>query len=167
MYSDNSTKKFSKEDHAISDPLSRQYAVEALQQIDPKFHLVTPLTEQKEEYKKWDFTIMYGDKPITVETEHKIVWVSTDGTFKVRLKNDSIRAFNTIDVPTRKWESEADLFIMFNAEFNVLALTEMKNVLEANTTTKSTTVTRGEIFFSVSLDKFRFYCKMNGVWTKV
>jgi hypothetical protein len=158
-----SNKPFSQADHAISDPISRKTAAEFLPQIDPRFHLETPLEEQKEEYKKWDFTIFLDSTPITVETEQKRVWTASDGTFP----------YNTIDVPTRKWESKADLYIMFNLGFDALAMTEMKTVLNAEFITKSTRrasgefITQGETFFHVPVEQFRFYTRPTGVWQRV
>lgn len=157
-----STKKFSKSDHSLSDPLSRLYAADFLSQIDPHFQLRVPLIEQKEEYKKWDFTIFYDDTPVTIETEQKRVWTSSDGSFP----------YSTIDVPTRKWQSQANLYIMFNLGFDALAMTEMPKILAAEVTTKSTRrgsgeyLTQGETFFRVPTNIFRFY-KLSGIWTKI
>jgi hypothetical protein len=125
--------------------------------------LKVPLADQKEEYKRWDFTIFYGSKPLTVEAEHKKVWTASDGSFP----------YQTIDVPTRKSQSEADLFMMFNSTFDVVAMTAMQNVLEANVITKSTRrasgeyITQGETFFSVPVPTFRFYSATTGVWQRV
>lgn len=157
-----STKKFLKSDHQASDPQSRLIAAEFLKTIDRRFNFRTPLEQQKEEYKKWDFTIYFNDTPITVETERKLVWKSNDGSFP----------YDTIDVPTRKEHSEAALYIMFNNSFRVLAMTEMANVLNAERITKSTRrsngdyITQGETFFHVPTSLFRFYVNQAGVWVK-
>lgn len=157
-------KPFSKEDHASSDPLSRYYAVQCLTSLSSNFHLATPLEDQKEEYKRWDFIINYGNKTLAVETEQKKVWTRTDGTFQYR----------TIDVPTRKKKSEADLYLMFNSTFDVVAMTEMDKILNADTITKSTRrasgeyITQGETFFSVPVSSFRFYVTGGTAeWTRV
>jgi hypothetical protein len=158
-----STKKFSHNDYTISDPLSKQHAVEFFTQTDSNFNLDTPLLEQQEMFKQGDFTIMYGNKSILVETEQKRVWTALDGSFP----------YNTIDVPTRKWQSKANLYVMFNLSFDVLALTEMKNILNAEIITKATHrsngeyITQGETFFRVPTDMFRFYVKSMGVWRNV
>ncbi len=155
------TKQFSKDDYAVSDPLSKQYSVEFFTQTDSNFHLDTPLSEQQEMFKRGDYTIMYGEKPLLIETEQKRVWTASDGSFP----------YSTIDVPTRKWQSKANLYVMFNLGFDALALTEMKNILNAEVITKSTRrssgeyITQGETFFHVPTGLFRFYVKSDSTWT--
>ena len=77
------------------------------------------------------------------------------------------QGWSTIDVPARKNESEADLFIMVNKECNTIAVTTMKNVLQSKITSKKTIYTENEEFFNVDLNKFKFYCKSEGSWKKI
>ena len=157
-----SSKKFTTADYKLSDARSKQLGADFLLGKDANFHFKTPLNEQTELYKKGDFLIHYRSKPILVETEQKRVWTSSDGSFP----------YDTLDVPTRKWQSKADLYIMFNLDFNVLALTEMKNVLGAEVITKSTRrsngeqLTQGETFFHVPVEKFEFYVLNGREWMK-
>jgi len=92
-----------------------------------------------------------------VEVERKKVWS----------KVCQWQGWSTIDVPARKNESEADLFIMVNKECNTIAVTTMKNVLQSKITSKKTIYTENEEFFNVDLNKFKFYCKNEGSWKKI
>lgn len=156
------SKKFDTADYKLSDATSKQLGATFLLEKDANFNFKNPLDEQKELFKKGDFLIHYRSKPILVETEQKRVWTSSDGSFP----------YETIDVPTRKWESKANLYIMFNLNFDVLALTEMRNVLDAEVITKSTRrangerLTEGETFFHVPVEKFEFYTRTEAGWVK-
>jgi hypothetical protein len=153
-------KKYSAEDKDRSDPRSKEVSCNFFLQLDPKFTLATPLSDQPEMYKLYDYTIIYGQRPYTVECEHKLGWTSSDGTFYV-----SGRLRPTVDVSGRKWQSTADAFVMLNTDFTALCLTDMKNVLAAPMSKKNTRVgTKDELFFNVPLDKFKFYFLSGGTW---
>ena len=159
---DYDSKKFSRQDLDRSDPRSKQVSVDFLQKV-AGYTLKTPLSEQPEMYKKWDFTMYSGDNPVQIETEQKLVWTTTDGTFSVYGIERP-----TVDVSGRKWESQADLFIMLNSTFNALCTTEMKTVHAAPLTPKRTKVgTSNELFYNVPVEQFRFYVLTEGEWVRV
>jgi hypothetical protein len=151
-------KKFSQELCDENDQVAKEVALDFLEWTG-HYRLDKSLEEQEELYKKQDFeiTLISNDRKVKVEVERKKVW----------LKVCQWQGWSTIDVPARKNESEADLFIMVNKECNTIAVTTMKNVLESKVTSKKTIYTESEDFFNVSLNKFKFYCKSEGVWKKI
>lgn len=151
-------KKFSQELYDESDLKAKIVAVEFLEWLG-FYKLETSLLDQEELYKKQDFEIILksDNRKVTVEVERKKVWK----------KNCQWQGWSTIDVPSRKSESEADLFIMVNNDFNTIAVTTMKNVLESKVTSKKTIYTENEDFYNVELNKFKFYCKFRGSWKKI
>jgi hypothetical protein len=165
-------KKFSGDDYNENDPQSKQEAVDFLSQISKRISLRTPLTEQQEAYKKRDFTVYHDDTPITVEVERKLVWVSSDGSFKIHFwrRNEDV-VCDTVDVPARKDESRANWYVMFNHDFSALAFTEMKNVLSSpviqkDTRQKRVSDTKNEDFFRVPISLFTIYTKNDGAWQR-
>lgn len=151
-------KKFSQELCDENDQVAKEVALDFLQWTG-HYRLDTSLEEQEELYKKQDFevTLISNDRKVKVEVERKKVW----------LKVCQWQGWSTIDVPARKNESEADLFIMVNKECNTIAVTTMKNVLQSKVTSKKTIYTDNEEFFNVDLNKFKFYCKSEGSWKKI
>ena len=151
-------KKFSQELCDENDQVAKEVALDFLQWTG-HYRLDTSLEEQEELYKKQDFevTLISNDRKVKVEVERKKVW----------LKVCQWQGWSTIDVPARKNESEADLFIMVNKECNTIAVTTMKNVLQSKVTSKKTIYTDNEEFFNVDLNKFKFYCKSDGSWKKI
>jgi len=151
-------KKFSQELCDENDQVAKEVAVDYLQWTG-HYKLDTPLSEQEELYKKQDFeiTLISKSKKVTIEVERKKVWT----------KMCAWQGWPTIDVPARKNESEADLFIMVNKDCNTIAVTTMKNVLESKVSSKKTIYTESEDFFNVELNKFKFYCKNEGFWKKI
>lgn len=151
-------KKFSQELCDENDQVAKEVALDFLEWTG-HYRLDKSLEEQEELYKKQDFeiTLISNDRKVKVEVERKKVWS----------KVCQWQGWSTIDVPARKNESEADLFIMVNKECNTIAVTTMKNVLESKVTSKKTIYTENEDFFNVELNKFKFYCKSEGVWKKI
>lgn len=151
-------KKFSQELCDENDQVAKEVALDFLEWTG-HYRLDKSLEEQEELYKKQDFEIILisNDRKVKVEVERKKVWS----------KVCQWQGWSTIDVPARKNESEADLFIMVNKECNTIAVTTMKNVLESKVTSKKTIYTENEDFFNVELNKFKFYCKSEGVWKKI
>ena len=151
-------KKFSQELCDENDQVAKDVALDFLQWTG-HYRLDTSLEEQEELYKKQDFevTLISNDRKVKVEVERKKVWS----------KVCQWQGWSTIDVPARKNESEADLFIMVNKECNTIAVTTMKNVLQSKITSKKTIYTENEEFFNVDLNKFKFYCKSEGSWKKI
>ena len=117
------------------------------------------MDEQEEQFKKQDFEVVLISKnrKVKIEVERKKVWT----------KVCQWQGWSTIDVPSRKSESESDLFIMVNSECNTIAVTTMKNVLSSKVSAKKTIYTDSEDFFNVELNKFKFYCKNEGSWKRI
>jgi hypothetical protein len=167
-YQEGQNKHFSKRDYDRSDPHSKATSAAFLQQLDPAYQLQISLHDQPNMGPAYDFTIQYGGQPLTVETEQKLGWISSDGTFVV--VSPAVpdgRTYKTVDVPGRKWKSTADLFIMLNTGFDALCMTAMKNVKDADMKGKNTSVgTLDELFFKVPIEQFEFYFVTDGTWTK-
>ena len=168
-YVEGQHKKYSQEDSDRSDPTCRRVSAEFLMQRSRQFYLDVPLDEQPNCYGDWDFQIMYGTTRMSVETEHKLGWISNDGTFLIASpKCPEGRIYPTVDVSGRKSKSIADIFIMCNRNYDALCMTDMKNVIEANRRDKDTSVgTKQEAFFKVRKDLFKFYVLRDGIWQKV
>jgi len=150
-------KKFSQELCDENDAVAKETAVNFLE-WKKYYKLETPLSEQSELYKKQDFEIklLSTDRMVRVEVERKKVWV----------KSGVWQGWPTIDVPIRKKDSEAHLFIMVNKSCDTIAVTHMKKVLESKISSKKTIYTNNEEFFNVDLKCFRFYKKVDGGWEK-
>ena len=156
----NMNKRFSKELYDESNTVAMSTAVTILETIcDGKaYRLDVPLHMQEESYKSHDFVISRlhdkGTTNVYVEAERKLVW-GTSGKWE---------GFNTIDVPHRKAQSKADLFVMVNAKNDTAAIARMKDIISSPVETKKTIYTDAEKFFKVGLDKFKFYydvCSVN------
>lgn len=150
-------KKFSKELYDENDRIAKNVAVEFLESTG-FYKLETPLSEQKEEFKKQDFEIVLvpDNQKISVEVERKKVWSKTC----------EWQGWPTIDVPVRKNKSKARLYIMINDLCNTIAITMMKNVLKSRISPKKTIYTKNEDFFNVEKKEFKFYCKKNHGWER-
>ena len=168
-YAPGEHKHYSQDDSDANDPMCCETSVEFLTQKSSRFFLAVPLHQQPNCYGDWDFEILYDGKPLRVETERKLGWVSTDGTFLVTSpKCPQGRIYSTVDVSSRKSKSKADLFIMCNLTYDALCMTAMENVLEANRKRKDTkTGTTQEPFFKVQKGLCKFYIKQDGVWQRV
>ena len=149
----NMSKKFSKELYDESNMVAMSTAVTILETIcDGKFYrLDVPLHMQEESYKSHDFVISRlhdtGTTNVYVEVEKKRVW-GTSGKWE---------GFSTIDVPYRKSESKANLFVMVNNNNDTAAIARMSDVISSPIESKQTIYTDDEKFFKVGLDKFKFY----------
>lgn len=146
-------KPFSKEDYKESDKNSKIISSKFLL-WDGRFVLDVPLDQQSEQYKKNDFVVklISSGKIVQVETERKIKGWTKSGKWE---------GWKTLDVPYRKKDSEADIFIMHNESFNTLAVVMMKKVLNSNVSRKdakcSNVNTKQEKFFNVDLKHVRFF----------
>jgi hypothetical protein len=151
-------KKFSQELCNENDQVAKEVAIDFLTWTG-HYKLEVPLDEQEEQFKKQDFEVVLISKnrKVKIEVERKKVWT----------KVCQWQGWSTIDAPSRKSESESDLFIMVNSECNTIAVTTMKNVLSSKVSTKKTIYTDNESFFNVELNKFKFYCKSEGNWKKI
>lgn len=151
-------KPFSKELYNENDFKSKKVAKDFLEYLGHYF-LITPLEEQTEKYKEHDFEIFLKNpfKKITIEVERKKVWT----------KSGEWQGWDSVDIPYRKKDSQANLFIMINKSFDTLAVTNMKNVLNADVYSKKTIYTNKELFFKVNIDKFKIYFKNEDSWDLV
>ena len=148
-------KKFSKKLYDENDQIAKEVALDYL--ISTGYYkLETKLGEQKEQYKKQDFEIVLisKNKKVSVEVERKKVWT----------KSCEWQGWSTIDVPVRKNETKAKLYVMINNPGDTIAITRMKKVLNSKISSKRTIYTDNEDFFNVALSEFKFYCKKNGIW---
>ena len=153
----NETKKFSQDLYDENDMSAKLIAVDYLENTG-FYKLDEDLNEQPEQFKKLDFEIrlIEKNKLISVEVERKKVWT----------KDYKWQGFPTIDVPYRKKDSKADLFIMVNKNMNTIAITKMKTVTTSPTSTKKTIYTNKERFFNVPLDAFKIMKKNDGIWNQ-
>lgn len=151
-------KKFSQQLCNENDQLAKKIAVDFLEEVKG-FELTTPLEEQPERYKSGDFSILDADgTPRLVEVERKKVW---------KHQGKWIHWFDTLDVPERKAESEADYFIMINNQANTLAFMPMITVLDSRTYMKNTIYTKNEWFFAVNLEDIEFYHSLEILWQRI
>jgi hypothetical protein len=148
-------KPFSKDLYDENDFKSKEVAKEFLESTG-FYSMLNPLEEQKEKYKEHDFEIFLINPftKITVEVERKKVWT----------KSGKWQGWNSIDVPYRKKDSKSNLFIMINKNFDTLAITNMKNILNADVYQKKTIYTNEESFFKVDINKFKIYFKNKDSW---
>lgn len=146
-------KPYSEKDKKISD-----YKAKVLSSLfmmrEGKFNLLTPIKDQQEAYKSYDIIMVRNKdgKEVRIESEQKRVWVE-HGKWHL--------SFLTLDVPFRKNESKADVFIMSNLHWDTIAVTYMKDVLKSRVYKKNTKCsnvkTQLEPFFAVDLDRIRFF----------
>ena len=150
-------KPFDKNLFRENDLAAKQVAVDLLQ--DHGFRLDHPLQDQEEQYKKWDLIItrIQDQKVITVEAELKKVW-TLSGKWQ---------GWPSIDVPYRKKDSKANLFIMSNSLKDTAAVTTMHLIHQSPVTVKDTIYTQGGRFFNCPLEIFRFYVKKEGTWSRM
>lgn len=139
------------------DLAAKQTSVDLLQ--DHGFRLDVPLQDQEEQYKKWDLIItrIHDDQKVSVECEIKKVWTAS-GRWQ---------GWPCIDVPYRKKDSKANLFIMINNQKDTAAVTTMSLVHQSPTSKKKTIYTDNEEFFNIPIAYFRFYYKTKKGWVKV
>ena len=150
-------KKFSQELLEQNDGIAKLLSINFLESTG-KYKLIVPLNEQKEAYKEYDFQMFdyINNINITVEVERKKVWV----------KKGKWQGWNTLDVPFRKKDSHADIYIMVNNSCDTIAATKMKRILDSPTSYKKTIYTTNEKFFNVELKEFNFYYKNDTIWNQ-
>jgi hypothetical protein len=148
-------KRFSKKLYQENDQIAKEIVLDYL--ISTGYYkLETPLNKQKELYKKQDFEVVLisKGKKVPVEVERKKVWT----------KSFEWQGWSTIDVPVRKSESKAKLYVMVNEPCDTIAVTKMKKVLNSKISSKRTIYTDNEDFYNVELSEFKFYRRKNGTW---
>lgn len=124
-----------------------------------KLELKIPLEQQREAFKDRDFFLfrVRDGKRIDIEAEIKKVW-KVSGRWQ---------GWPTIDVPARKKDSKAQIFIMINNSDNTIAVALMKDVLASPVSNKATVYTDEEPFFNAPLNKFAFYYWVNEKWKHI
>lgn len=149
-------KPFDKEEYDENDYKAKVLAARFLE-CDGRFKLRVPIREQPERLKKGDFKIelLKTGRDIMVEAERKKVWT----------ERGKWQGWPTLDVPYRKCESKAEVFIMCNVTFDTIAVAMMKKVLDANVSKKNASCskvkTEMEPFFKVPIYAVRFFKALN------
>jgi len=148
-------KKFSRSLYEENDEIAKKVACEYLLSTNT-FRLITDIKSQKEQFKLYDFEILYikENKIVRVEAERKMVWG----------KRGMWQGYRTIDVPYRKKDSISDIFIMVNKHLDTIAIADMKKVLSSPITCKNTIHTQNEEFFNCPLNIFQFRFFNNNKW---
>ena len=122
------------------------------------YRLDIPLEKQPEAYKRKDFDIFHTklNKVILVEAERKKVWTNS-GLWQT--------CWDTLDVPYRKEESEAQVYVMSNLHWDTIAVAKMPEVQKAIKKLKDckcdNVKTENEPFFRCKLGIFKFFKSVN------
>lgn len=155
----NSRKPFCKKLHEESNTLSIATATEYLIWTGHYTYDSTHPLEQPEAYKDSDFTLIRTSTltPVKIEVEHKKSWK----------KSGRWEGFPTLDVPARKRESKAKIFVMLNERADTLAIIKMRKVLDSPIYSKNTIYTSNEEFFAVDLANIKFVTKDGSGWVDV
>jgi hypothetical protein len=143
--------------YAKCDEQSKRAAFNLLTSL-PYYRNLVPLSRQKELYNEGDFYILFESerKRVTVEVEQKLSWT----------KQGKWQGYPTIDIPYRKRKSKSQLFVLLNSDRNTAAVTRTINVLNSPVSKKDTKYTKGEAFFRVPVDAWKFYTKLNDQWRR-
>jgi len=159
-------KRFNEALHAADDLRTKKLVVEFLTK-GFGWKLDTPLEQQPEAYKDWDFQILDQDGNLrAVEVEYVHTWLDR-GRRPPRWPNMS--------VPYRKAQSKAQVMVRVNHYGDTVCYTAMRNVLASPVETKRTLNSRSgettvnEPFFSVPHSKWSFASKFGneGRWQRV
>jgi Holliday junction resolvase-like predicted endonuclease len=109
---------------------------------------------KSERFKVCDFEVTNNDKVYLIEVEVRERWKDSGQWMK----------FNTVHVPYRKKNTKSNFYVVINASHDTLAICKTKDILNSTTVNIDTRSTIAEDFFDVSLDKFKFYNKINDKW---
>lgn len=156
------TKPFDKEIWEQCDWPTKELVAKFLESTG-KYILETPLEEQIEAFKQHDFRVIHKDSnlPVYIEVEQKLVWT----------KEHKWQGYPTLDVPYRKKDSKADLFIMVNRALNTLAVIPMHKIHRSITYRKNTKHNSGETqkerFFAVDLNDCVFFSVLENKIRKI
>lgn len=145
---------FSKESYDRNNMPVIVAAISFLTQYDELFK--DPIIPEKEMYKAGDFAITFipQNRQILVEVEGKRGWD----------KNGCWQGFPTVDVPYRKKNSNAHLYIMANRWRDTIAVMSMEELKKAPVSEKNTKSTINEKFFNVPIEWFNFFVYKDGKW---
>jgi hypothetical protein len=155
-------KPFSQEDYDKNDLKAKTLASMFLLSRG-YYRLDTPIKEQFEKFKKQDFEIFHlkFNRTILVEAERKIEGWTKSGAWQ---------GWNTLDVPFRKNESKADIYVMSNKNWDTIAVAQMPKVKMSMVKKKpckcSNVNTEDEPFFACSLEIFKFFKSLNKARTE-
>lgn len=156
-------KKLSKKYDGFAKKISSEFLLSLKDSSGSLFEFETPLDQQTEKYKAYDYIINYipEGKKVRVEVECKAVWTKRVWQYYP----------DNIHIPARKRDSRANIFIMVNKHGNSLCMCMMEDIKNSKVVVKSTknryngTRTRSETFFSVPLDKFKFFYRdIDNAW---
>ena len=150
-------KPFSQELYRENDLIAKQTAVDYLLYTG-QYCLNVNIEDQPEAFKSRDFQIFNTTKNmiVNVEAERKKVW-TVYGLWQ---------GWPTIDIPYRKRNSQANIFIMTNRDCNSIACGIVSQIKESPVSAKKTKYTENELFFNVPLNLFRFYKKIENSWQR-
>ena len=147
----NSTKPFCKKDYDFDDSRAKDLAIGFIK--SHYFDRWQPI-EDGEHYKDYDVAFESKDGNIVkLEVEVKHCWKN----------KERWQGYSTFDIPFRKKDSKADMYICFNDSLNMFMMARMSRVLESSLTTKNTKhrdgseLTRNEKFFALELGACRFF----------
>ena len=150
-------KPFDKSLYEENNQSAIKTSIDFIQQI---FHY-QPTAPAGEAYKSHDFIVNdpSTNKDVRVEAEVKKVWEKT-GVWQ---------GYDTIDVPYRKKDSRAHLFIMINKHHNTLLCLPMSEIKRSIVKQKRTIYTHSgtEQFFAVPLSKAIFFKKNDSSWIRI
>lgn len=74
--------------------------------------------------------------------------------------------YGTLDVPLNDNNYQCDIYIVFNNDFNTLAFTLIKDIVNSSVETKNTH--NGKItFFNTLISKYLFFKKVNNKWIEI
>lgn len=141
------SKTFTKELMDRHDPPAKKTVQSLLNQMGYK------VTNEDEAYGSHDFIVEKDGNEYKVEVEQKTAW-----------KNLAF-PYSTLDVAYRKHTSKADLFFEVSSNCRAVAGCPMRTVLGSPVIRKNTCLgTVNEPFFSVPIEKFKFYDLEDGTW---
>jgi len=150
-----------------SDDLKTKLVVIKFLESYHNWKLTTPLEEQPEVFKAWDFFMdNRKGESVPIEVEFVFSWTQW-GRVQTGWPN--------LSVPYRKKDSKAKYIFRVNRDLNTIAMTTLDAVHKSplgNKPTKnprSGEVTNNEPFFMVSFDRWIYYSKVanNDVWREV
>jgi len=142
-----STKKFDVALYAKYNDMGITVANHFLTQCGYEF------VDATESYKSHDFIVSKNGINYKVETEVSARWTTLSFPY------------NTMSVPFRKKNSQADIYIRMNRNGSALFCCPMKQVFKSPVITKDTCYTTGEKFFNVDVADLVLYIAEDGIWT--
>lgn len=164
-------KRFNPKLHKICDLKAKQAVARWLLSLS-YYEFKTPLEEQRERYKEYDFAVYntVRKKEQTFEVERRMRWrVWDDWMCRELLWRDDKGVqrrkevpFLTVHVPLRKNESKADYYVAGNARLNVLCICPVSvihasSLIFINTQNELGEITKEEGMYDVPVSRWLWY----------